>query len=58
MGFTKIKINDEISCIQETGVVNFMRCNIWHIKGRNFDLLIDTGMGLNSLKSWISNETD
>ena len=58
MGFTQIKINDEISCIQETGVVNFMRCNIWHIKGRNFDLLIDTGMGLNSLKSWISNETD
>ena len=58
MGLIKIKINDEISCIQETGVANFFRCNIWHVKGKNYDLLIDTGMGLNSLKSWIANETN
>ena len=46
MGLKKIKIDDGISCIQETGVANFMRCNIWHVKGRDFDLIIDTGMGL------------
>ena len=48
-----IKIDDDISCIQETGIANFMRCNIWHVRGRDYDLLIDTGMGLNSLKKMI-----
>ncbi len=30
-----------------------MRCNIWHVAGRDYDLVIDTGMGLDSLKQWI-----
>ena len=34
-----------------------MRCNIWHVKGRDYDLVIDTGMGLNSLKKWILTQT-
>ena len=58
MAFTTIRLNDRISCIQETGVANFMRCNIWHVKGRDCDLVIDTGMGLNPLKDWILRETD
>jgi glyoxylase-like metal-dependent hydrolase (beta-lactamase superfamily II) len=58
MGLINIKINEDISCIQETGVANFMRCNIWHVKGRDYDLVIDTGMGLNPLKDWIMKETD
>jgi glyoxylase-like metal-dependent hydrolase (beta-lactamase superfamily II) len=58
MGLMNIKINEDISCIQETGVANFMRCNIWHVKGRDYDLVIDTGMGLNPLKEWIMKETD
>ena len=58
MGLMKIKIDDEISCIQETGVANFMRCNIWHVKGRDFDLIIDTGMGINPLKEWVMKETN
>ena len=28
----------------------FLRCNIWHIPGRCKDLLVDTGMGIQSLK--------
>jgi len=39
-------------------VANFMRCNIWHIKGRDFDLVVDTGMGLDPLKQWIMQDTD
>ena len=54
----KIIIDDGISCIQETGVANFMRCNIWHVKGRDFDLIIDTGMGINPLKEWVMRETE
>ena len=30
-----------------------LRCNIWHIKGRDYDLLVDTGMGICSLKDEI-----
>ena len=45
MRFKVIRIDNEISCVQETGVANFMRCNIWHVKGRDYDLVIDTGMG-------------
>ena len=46
MPFKTFQISDGVSLIQETGVANFMRCNIWHIKGRDFDLVVDTGMGL------------
>ena len=35
-----------------------MRCNIWHVRGRDYDLVIDTGMGLSPLKDWIMRETD
>ena len=57
MSYKTLQISDGISLIQETYVANFMRCNIWHVKGRKFDLLIDTGMGLSSLKKYILKET-
>lgn len=53
MGYKRFNVTDNISLIQETGVANFMRCNIWHITGREYDLVIDTGMGLDSLKQWL-----
>ncbi|MEO0328429.1 MAG: MBL fold metallo-hydrolase [Pseudomonadota bacterium] len=58
MAYKTFRLSDEISLIQETGVANFMRCNIWHVKGRDFDLVIDTGMGLDPLKQWMMQETD
>tara|TARA_Y100000591_G_scaffold214521_1_gene186228 strand:- start:106 stop:948 length:843 start_codon:yes stop_codon:yes gene_type:complete len=57
MSYKTLQISDGISLIQETYVANFMRCNIWHIEGQKFDLLIDTGMGLCSLKKYILKET-
>lgn len=57
MPYKRFRINDRISLIQETGVANFMRCNIWHVRGRDYDLVIDTGMGLDPLKSWIMQDT-
>lgn len=51
-------ISDRVSLIQETGVANFMRCNIWHIRGRDYDLVVDTGMGLDPLKHWVMQQTD
>jgi len=36
----------------------FFRCNIWHVKGRDRDLLIDTGMGIRPLAATIAGITD
>ena len=57
MPYKRFRLSDEITLIQETGVANFMRCNIWHVRGRDFDLIIDTGMGLDPLKQWITADT-
>lgn len=58
MPFTTTRISDRISLIQETGVASLLRCNIWHVRGRDHDLVIDTGMGLGPLKDWVRRETD
>lgn len=48
--FERQKINDDITLLWEPHVHPWLRCNIWHVKGRDRDLLIDTGMGIASLK--------
>lgn len=58
MPFTTLRLSDRVSLIQETGVANFLRCNIWHVRGRDCDLVIDTGMGLGPLKDWVRRESD
>ncbi len=58
MPFTTLRLSDRVSLIQETGVANFLRCNIWHVRGRDCDLVIDTGMGLRPLKDWVRRESD
>src|SRR6056297_2725113 len=35
-----------ITRIHEIHVASWVRCNIWHVRGRDRDLVIDTGMGL------------
>lgn len=55
--YKTFQISDGIRLIQEPGVANFMRCNIWHVEGRDFDLIIDTGMGLSPLKSYVMADT-
>lgn len=35
-----------VSHITEPHVDPFLRCNIWHVAGRDTDLLVDTGLGL------------
>ena len=58
MYYKIFKISEGISLIQEIYVANFMRCNIWHVRGKEFDLIIDTGMGLSSLKKFIIDDID
>ena len=50
--FEKVRIDDDVTLIYEPHVVPFLRCNIWHIRGRDRDLMIDTGTGLASLANF------
>ena len=52
------RLGDGITRIQERGVQPWLRCNIWHVRGRDRDLVIDTGMGLSPLKAEIMRQTD
>lgn len=40
---------DGVTHIQERFIDPFYRCNIWHVRGRDRDLLFDSGMGVVSL---------
>ena len=48
--FIRSRIDDAITHLIEPHVHPFLRCNIWHVRGRDRDLVVDTGMGLGSLR--------
>jgi glyoxylase-like metal-dependent hydrolase (beta-lactamase superfamily II) len=48
--FQRERFSGEITLLSEPHVDAFARCNIWHVRGRDRDLLIDTGLGLRSLR--------
>ena len=56
--YEKRKITDDITLIYEPWVHPFLRCNIWHVRGRDKDMLIDTGLGMSSLRSEIAEMID
>jgi len=47
--FERRSIEDGITLLWEPHVHSVLRCNIWHVRGRDRDLLIDTGLGVASL---------
>ena len=44
------RVDDDITLVWEKHVIPLMRCNIWHVRGRDRDMLVDTGMGVVSLR--------
>ncbi|MBZ9815278.1 MBL fold metallo-hydrolase [Mesorhizobium sp. CA7] len=48
--YETIRMSDDITLIHEPWIKPFFRCNIWHARGRDRDLLFDTGLGHFSLK--------
>lgn len=44
---------DGVTWIDEPHVREFYRCNIWHLRGRDRDLLVDSGWGVVSLREQI-----
>lgn len=43
--YETIPFADGITLIHEPWMPFFFRCNMWHIRGRDRDLLVDTGLG-------------
>jgi len=52
--FEHRSVGDGVTHVWEPHVIPFVRCNIWHVRGRDRDLLIDSGMGMCSLKRAIA----
>ena len=46
-------VGDGITHIWEPHIKEFYRCNIWHLRGRDRDLLVDSGMGVVSLREQV-----
>lgn len=44
---------DGVTHIEEPFIQAFYRCNIWHVRGRDRDMLVDSGMGVVSLREWV-----
>jgi glyoxylase-like metal-dependent hydrolase (beta-lactamase superfamily II) len=47
------RLDDDVTYICEPHIQEFYRCNIWHVRGRDRDMLIDSGMGVVSLREWV-----
>lgn len=56
--FATRKISDDLYCINEIHYWEWNRANIWLIKGQTQDLLIDTGLGVASLRRYIATLID
>ena len=47
------RLADELTLIDEPHILPYYRCNIRHRRGRDRDLLVDSGMGAVSLRRWV-----
>ena len=36
---------DDVTLISEPFIQEFYRCNCWHVRGRDRDMLVDSGTG-------------
>jgi glyoxylase-like metal-dependent hydrolase (beta-lactamase superfamily II) len=56
--FARRRIDDAITLVHEPHVHPLLRCNVWHIRGRARDLVVDTAMGLHPLREVVDRELD
>ena len=56
--FERRTMGEGITWIWEPHVCQFLRCNIWHVRGRDCDLIVDTGSGLSPLRAAIADLID
>src|SRR4051794_17353798 len=46
-------MGDDVTLVDEPAIKPFYRCNMWHVRGRDRDLLVDTGMGVVPLRAQV-----
>ena len=51
-------VGDGVTWIDEPHVREFYRCNLWHVRGRDGDMLVDSGMGVVSLREHVALVTE
>jgi len=56
--FERKRVGDGLTLLWEPYAHPLLRCNIWHLRGRDQDLLIDTGLGIASLRDEIADLID
>ncbi|MQB12404.1 MBL fold metallo-hydrolase [Agrobacterium sp. ICMP 6402] len=47
------RVADDVTLISEPHIKEFYRCNIWHVRGRDKDMLVDSGMGVVDLRAHV-----
>src|ERR1044071_3753694 len=52
--YETIRMADDVTLIHEPYIKPFYRCNMWHLRGRDRDLLFDTGLGHFSLRQHVA----
>lgn len=56
--YETIRTGEGVTLIHEPWIKPFYRCNMWHVRGRDRDLLFDTGLGHFSLRKHVSLVTE
>ena len=56
--FERRRLDDDVTLVWEPHVDPLLRCNIWHVRGRDRDLVVDTGMGVASLADALTDLID
>ena len=56
--YETIRFSDDVTLIHEPWIIPFFRCNIWHVRGRDRDLLFDSGLGHVSLRAHVPMVTE
>jgi glyoxylase-like metal-dependent hydrolase (beta-lactamase superfamily II) len=51
--YETIRMADGVTLIHEPWIKPFFRCNMWHVRGRDRDLLLDSGLGHFSLREHV-----
>ncbi len=51
--YETIPYSEGVTLIHEPWMPGFFRCNMWHVRGRDRDLLIDTGLGAVGLRQHV-----
>jgi len=56
--FEAIRFADGVTLLHEPWIKPFFRCNMWHVRGRDNDLLFDTGLGVFPLSAAVARLAD